>query len=89
MAFISAVSTLDSVKTLRVAFLTLPHQSSGCCSAQPLFGAMIGISFSGEIAEATTAPLCVSSNVALTDEVPQSYPNTSIPISLTLLIKPE
>ena len=47
-----------------------------------VFSAIFDISFSGEIAEATTAPLCVSSSVALMDDVPQSYPNIYILVSV-------
>ena len=65
-----------------VAALTFSHHVSGCCSAQPLFSAMISSSFFGQVADAVTTWVCESIKVALIDEVPMSYPSKYIVIIL-------
>jgi hypothetical protein len=72
MALMSAGDTADSEMTREVASLRYSHHDDGSCSAHPGFTAIIGASDSGKKAEATHFPLCESTRLAFTDELPIS-----------------
>jgi len=82
MALMSAASTRASANTACVASFRFSHQFSGFCSAHPGFTAMISASVFGKNAEDTHLPLSAFTKLALTDELPMSYPNKYMSLSL-------
>ena len=52
------------------------HQVSGCCSAQPGWGARISISCDGSEADVTAFPEAGSTMTAFTEELPISRPSS-------------
>ncbi len=77
MALTSHGSNWVRSRILAVASLRCSHQVSGCCSAQPGFLAMISSSRFGEVAAPNTLPVPASMSVALTEELPTSYPSSN------------
>src|SRR5690242_16075710 len=93
MAMTASAASSTCCRSLQVAFTSSCHHMSGSCSAHPVWGESIRISFSGEKATATLAPVSASSRQAFTEEEPMSYPNkyrgiASVFHSLQLILFP-
>ena len=78
MALMSPAAIPDSERTDCVESFRFSHQSSGSCSAHPERTAIMPASVFGKNAEATHLPVPASTKLALTDELPMSYPNKNM-----------